>query len=140
MFLYKHEISLDDSTHVPLPLNFMLFANSIKKFKKKSSSSQTPSMKSKKQRVERIESCVQSHSINTISNYAFASEKKIHNINGGLQNLDFLNFIPPGFRFHPTEEELIKHYLRKKVMNEPLELNQIPDVEVYQYNPEQLSS
>ncbi|KAE8697471.1 NAC100 protein [Hibiscus syriacus] len=25
--------------------------------------------------------------------------------------------LPPGFRFHPTDEELITHYLSKKVLN-----------------------
>lgn len=25
--------------------------------------------------------------------------------------------LPPGFRFHPTDEEIITHYLREKVMN-----------------------
>ncbi|KAF7833720.1 myosin-10 isoform X3 [Senna tora] len=40
-------------------------------------------------------------------------------------------------RFHPTEQEVME-YLIKKVMNQPYTLP-IPEVEVYQHNPEQLT-
>ena len=33
--------------------------------------------------------------------------------------------VPPGFRFHPTEEELLHYYLRKKVANEKIDLDVI---------------
>ncbi|XP_028758766.1 NAC domain-containing protein 41-like [Neltuma alba] len=43
---------------------------------------------------------------------------------------------PPGYRFCPTEEELIVKYLMKKVKNEPLPPNLIiPEVDIYQYDP-----
>ncbi|KAL5982026.1 hypothetical protein ACLOJK_016094 [Asimina triloba] len=45
---------------------------------------------------------------------------------------------PPGFRFNPHDDELIIHYLRNKVLNQPLPYNNIVDVNIYKYNPDQL--
>ncbi|TKY49479.1 NAC domain-containing protein 76 [Spatholobus suberectus] len=33
--------------------------------------------------------------------------------------------VPPGFRFHPTDEELLYYYLRKKVSYEAIDLDVI---------------
>nr|GMD71484.1 NAC transcription factor 29-like [Ipomoea batatas] len=46
---------------------------------------------------------------------------------------------PPGYRFLPTDEELIVHYLKKKIMNYVLPDNQIQEVNLYKYSPEELS-
>ncbi|KAK4421437.1 NAC domain-containing protein 12 [Sesamum alatum] len=35
------------------------------------------------------------------------------------------SLVPPGFRFHPTEEELLHYYLRKKVAYEKIDLDVI---------------
>ncbi|XP_071908226.1 NAC domain-containing protein 18 isoform X2 [Coffea arabica] len=43
--------------------------------------------------------------------------------------------LPPGFRFHPSDEELIVHYLRKKATKIPLPAAIIADVELYKFNP-----
>lgn len=43
--------------------------------------------------------------------------------------------LPPGFRFHPTDEELILHYLQKKVSSIPLSVSIIADVDIYKFNP-----
>nr|AIS36127.2 NAC transcription factor 47-1 [Brassica napus] len=43
--------------------------------------------------------------------------------------------LPPGFRFHPTDEELILHYLRKKVSSLPVPLSVIEDVDIYKSDP-----
>lgn len=43
--------------------------------------------------------------------------------------------LPPGFRFHPTDEELILHYLRKKVSSLPVPLSVIADVDIYKSDP-----
>ncbi|KAL5980018.1 hypothetical protein ACLOJK_039130 [Asimina triloba] len=45
---------------------------------------------------------------------------------------------PPGFRFNPHDHELIIHYLRNKVLDRPLPYNNINDVNLYKYNPEDL--
>lgn len=50
------------------------------------------------------------------------------------------NLLPPGFRFYPTEEELVDFYLRNK-LNGKRELDiqrVIPVVYIYQHNPCQL--
>ncbi|KAH0712735.1 hypothetical protein KY289_008694 [Solanum tuberosum] len=50
------------------------------------------------------------------------------------------NFVyPPGYRFCPHDEELILHYLKKKVMNELLPYNIIKDVNLYKYCPHELA-
>ncbi|KAF8077369.1 hypothetical protein N665_1043s0014 [Sinapis alba] len=41
----------------------------------------------------------------------------------------------PGFRFHPTDEELLGYYLRRKVENKPIKLELIKQVDIYKYDP-----
>ncbi|KAE8659998.1 NAC transcription factor NAM-A1 [Hibiscus syriacus] len=43
--------------------------------------------------------------------------------------------LPPGFRFHPTDEELILHYLNKKLSSSPFPVSIIADVDIYKFNP-----
>lgn len=44
--------------------------------------------------------------------------------------------LPPGFRFHPTDEELILQYLRRKVFSCPLPSSIIPEIDhLYNYDP-----
>ncbi|CAI9764125.1 unnamed protein product [Fraxinus pennsylvanica] len=43
--------------------------------------------------------------------------------------------VPPGFRFHPTEEELLQYYLRKKVDLQRIDLDVIPDVDLNKLEP-----
>nr|UBT01682.1 NAC transcription factor 78 [Litchi chinensis] len=42
--------------------------------------------------------------------------------------------VPPGFRFHPTDEELVDYYLRKKVTSR-IDLDVIKDVDLYKIEP-----
>ncbi|KAJ1433204.1 NAC domain [Sesbania bispinosa] len=46
--------------------------------------------------------------------------------------------LPPGFRFHPTDEELILHYLRKKIASIPLPVSIIAEVDIYKLDPWEL--
>ncbi|KAB8388287.1 hypothetical protein FH972_024763 [Carpinus fangiana] len=46
----------------------------------------------------------------------------------------------PGFRFHPTDEELIGFYLRRKVENKPMSIELIKQVDIYKYDPWDLPS
>jgi len=48
--------------------------------------------------------------------------------------------LPPGFRFHPSDEELIVHYLRNKVASSPLPASFITEIDLYKYNPWELPS
>ncbi|XP_061358306.1 NAC transcription factor 47 [Gastrolobium bilobum] len=43
--------------------------------------------------------------------------------------------LPPGFRFHPTDAELILHYLRKKLASIPLPVSIIAEVDIYKLDP-----
>ncbi|XP_047981437.1 NAC domain-containing protein 83 [Salvia hispanica] len=42
--------------------------------------------------------------------------------------------LPIGFRFNPTDAELL-YYLKKKVLSLPLPANVIPELEAFQFNP-----
>ncbi|XXG39242.1 hypothetical protein AAC387_Pa01g0253 [Persea americana] len=43
--------------------------------------------------------------------------------------------LPPGFRFHPTDEELVDYYLKRKINNRKIELEIIPEVDLYKFEP-----
>ncbi|KAG1342541.1 NAC domain-containing protein [Cocos nucifera] len=43
--------------------------------------------------------------------------------------------LPPGFRFHPTDEELITHYLSKKVMDVGFNARAIGEVDLNKWEP-----
>ncbi|KAG5227983.1 hypothetical protein OIU77_022645 [Salix suchowensis] len=43
--------------------------------------------------------------------------------------------LPPGFRFHPTDEELVVQYLKRKVFACPLPASIIPEVDVCKSDP-----
>lgn len=43
--------------------------------------------------------------------------------------------ILPGFRFHPTDEELLGFYLRRKVENKRIKLDLIKEVDIYKNDP-----
>ncbi|PON56885.1 NAC domain containing protein [Trema orientale] len=46
--------------------------------------------------------------------------------------------LPPGFRFHPTDEELVGYYLKRKVEGLEIELEVIPVIELYKFDPWEL--
>lgn len=46
--------------------------------------------------------------------------------------------LPPGFRFHPTDEELVVHYLKKKAASVPLPVSIIAEVDLYKFDPWEL--
>lgn len=43
--------------------------------------------------------------------------------------------LPPGFRFYPTDEELVVHYLCKKAASEPFSIPIIAEIELYKFDP-----
>ncbi|XP_076952322.1 NAC domain-containing protein 2-like [Bidens hawaiensis] len=46
--------------------------------------------------------------------------------------------LPPGFRFHPTDEELIMYYLRNQSLSKPCPVSIIPEVDIYKFDPWEL--
>ncbi|KAG2372110.1 NAC domain-containing protein [Vigna angularis] len=49
--------------------------------------------------------------------------------------MNSFSHVPPGFRFHPTDEELVDYYLRKKVTSRRIDLDVIKDVDLYKIEP-----
>ncbi|KAJ7953806.1 putative NAC domain-containing protein [Quillaja saponaria] len=41
----------------------------------------------------------------------------------------------PGFRFHPTDEELVGFYLKRKIQQKPLSIELIKPLDIYKYDP-----
>ncbi|XVF30912.1 hypothetical protein REPUB_Repub16aG0099400 [Reevesia pubescens] len=52
-------------------------------------------------------------------------------VNKGEELID----LPPGFRFHPTDEEIITHYLTEKVMNSNFSASAIGEVDLNKCEP-----
>lgn len=48
--------------------------------------------------------------------------------------------ILPGFRFHPTDEELVGFYLKRKILQQSLPIELIKQVDIYKYDPWDLPS
>ena len=46
----------------------------------------------------------------------------------------------PGFRFHPTDEELVGFYLKRKVEKKLFSIDLIKHVDIYKYDPWDLPS
>ncbi|KAJ0669569.1 putative transcription factor NAM family [Helianthus annuus] len=43
--------------------------------------------------------------------------------------------LAPGFRFHPTDEELVRYYLRRKVCRKPFRFEAVSEVDAYKSEP-----
>ncbi|XP_060214465.1 NAC domain-containing protein 2-like [Lycium barbarum] len=43
--------------------------------------------------------------------------------------------LPPGFRFHPTDEELVMHYLCRKCASQPIAVPIVAEIDLYKYDP-----
>ncbi|XP_042416238.1 NAC domain-containing protein 48-like [Zingiber officinale] len=46
--------------------------------------------------------------------------------------------LPPGFRFHPTDEELVTHYLCRRCAGLPIAVPIIAELDLYKFDPWQL--
>jgi hypothetical protein len=54
---------------------------------------------------------------------------------GGRRDAEAELNLPPGFRFHPTDPELVVHYLCRKVAGQPQPVNIIAEVDLYKFDP-----
>ncbi|KAL2528306.1 NAC domain-containing protein 2 [Forsythia ovata] len=52
-------------------------------------------------------------------------------MNGGGQQLN----LPAGFRFHPTDDELVVHYLCRKCAGKPIAVPIVADLDLYKFDP-----
>ena len=57
---------------------------------------------------------------------------------GGGRDAHEDDLVMPGFRFHPTEEELIEFYLRRKVEGRRFNVELITFLDLYRYDPWEL--
>lgn len=46
--------------------------------------------------------------------------------------------LAPGFRFHPTDVELVRYYLKRKVLGKKLLVDAIAEVDIYKFEPSDL--
>ncbi|CAA7034867.1 unnamed protein product [Microthlaspi erraticum] len=46
--------------------------------------------------------------------------------------------LAPGFRFHPTDVELVRYYLKRKVLGKKFKTNPIAEVDIYKFEPPDL--
>lgn len=44
----------------------------------------------------------------------------------------------PGFRFHPTDQELVGFYLTRKVEKKPFSIDIIKEIDIYKHDPGQI--
>lgn len=65
----------------------------------------------------------------------YSTEKKQYCMNREDDNIQL-----PGFRFHPTDEELVGFYLQRKLEKKLLKVDIIKQVDIYKYDPSDLSS
>ncbi|KAL2525906.1 NAC domain containing protein 50 [Abeliophyllum distichum] len=47
--------------------------------------------------------------------------------------------LAPGFRFHPTDEELVRYYLRRKACGKPFRFQAVAEIDVYKSEPWELA-
>lgn len=50
-------------------------------------------------------------------------------------SMDMESCVPPGFRFHPTEEELVGYYLKRKINSLKIDLDVIVEIDLYKIEP-----
>ncbi|KAL2515148.1 NAC domain containing protein 83 [Forsythia ovata] len=62
-----------------------------------------------------------------------------------MSAIDKLNFVkdgvrklPPGFRFEPTDEEIVFQYLARKIFSYPLPASVIPEINICKFDPWEL--
>ncbi len=70
-----------------------------------------------------------------MSNNVLKNNLYVAGFKGQIEKMNTFPAVPPGFRFHPTDEELVDYYLRKKVTSRRIDLDVIKDVDLYKIEP-----
>ncbi|KAL2475900.1 Transcription factor JUNGBRUNNEN 1 [Abeliophyllum distichum] len=61
---------------------------------------------------------------------------EVENISSLINTKEEEDDVPlPGFRFHPTDEELVGFYLKRKVEKRPISIDLIKQADIYKYDP-----
>ncbi|KAF6998918.1 hypothetical protein CFC21_015000 [Triticum aestivum] len=53
----------------------------------------------------------------------------------GRDDVKSEEILMPGFRFHPTDEELVSFYLKKKIQQKPISIELIRQLDIYKFDP-----
>lgn len=67
-----------------------------------------------------------------------ANDSVINNTKLAVDDDHEHDMVMPGFRFHPTEEELVEFYLRRKVEGKRFNVELITFLDLYRYDPWEL--
>ncbi|KAL0453831.1 UNVERIFIED_CONTAM: NAC domain-containing protein 86 [Sesamum latifolium] len=78
--------------------------------------------------------CMSSSDLNVMRNMNAVVQEEYP----GFSSTSTINCLPVGYRFLPTDTELIVHYLKRKVNNQQLPCNNIHTVNLYELRPEDL--
>lgn len=79
-----------------------------------------------------------SSSTTTASNMSQENESSNNVVNKADEDDHEHDVVMPGFRFHPTEEELVEFYLRRKVEGKRFNVELITFLDLYRYDPWEL--
>ncbi|KAG5034750.1 hypothetical protein JHK87_009660 [Glycine soja] len=89
-------------------------------------------MAERDRKIEREQQCVTQHFSRLSKSYT--SDKSFptnsahpDRLHRERENMNNFSHVPPGFRFHPTDEELVDYYLRKKITSRRIDLDVIKD-------------
>ncbi|CAH9089364.1 unnamed protein product [Cuscuta epithymum] len=66
---------------------------------------------------------------------AAAEKEIIREGDGTIKGIDDFSCLPPGFRFHPTDEEIIKNYLTQKVLDNHFVAEAIGEADLNKLEP-----
>ncbi|CAH9145738.1 unnamed protein product [Cuscuta epithymum] len=64
-----------------------------------------------------------------------AEKEFIQEDDGSIKGPDDFSWLPPGFRFHPTDEEIILHYLTQKVLHNGFVAEAIGEADLNKWEP-----
>ncbi|XP_057804865.1 NAC domain-containing protein 83-like [Salvia miltiorrhiza] len=67
-----------------------------------------------------------------------AMQVNYHNMNKFNFIRDGASKLPPGFRFQPTDQEIVFQYLARKIFSSPLPASVIPELDVFAFHPSNL--
>ncbi|XP_047313331.1 NAC domain-containing protein 87-like [Impatiens glandulifera] len=87
-------------------------------------------------RVRNLQNSSKTHLLPSfLLSHITAMEGSSSNIIEELEEDDFVNHLPPGYRFHPTDDEIINYYLTHKITNPSFIARAIAEVDLNKCEP-----